>query len=70
MENLIANDNFYAQELSVEEMENLSGGFCGTLEYWEALGDALAGRNASMIGGANWYAYNSLYLSLWGECFS
>jgi hypothetical protein len=26
MENLIVNDNFYAQELSVEEMEGLSGG--------------------------------------------
>jgi hypothetical protein len=69
MENLIENNNFYAQELSLEEMENLSGGFCSTLEYWEGLADSLAGRNASMIGGANWQAYNWLYLSLWGECF-
>jgi hypothetical protein len=29
MENLIVNDNFYAQELSVEEMESLTGGTPG-----------------------------------------
>jgi hypothetical protein len=28
MENLLENNNFYAQELSVEEMEGLNGGGC------------------------------------------